>query len=88
MLKPGGQIFISTFEESPLDQAYERLDNGKWAMYNNWRANSCFYKKENPMEEYKKVINEVGFVDIHVESEPEYLIPFNEEAFWGKYFSR
>lgn len=84
MLKPGGQFFISTFEESPLDQAFEILDNSKWAKYNHWRAKSCFFKLESPLREFRKLIGNQGFVDIYAHVEPDYFIPFNEQTFLGE----
>lgn len=84
MLRPGGQLFITTFAESPLDQAYEKLDDTKWDKYRNWMANSCFYKVENPEDEYRKAIEEQGFVDILIEKQPDSFITFSEKPFWGK----
>lgn len=83
MLKPGGQFFISTFEESPLDQAFETLDDGKWSKYNHRDAISCFYKYENPSKEFEKIIKQEGFVDIQIRTEPNCFIPFSEKSFIG-----
>lgn len=86
MLKPGGQFFISTFEESPLDQAYEILDYGKWRKHNHRRAISCFYKHKNALDELTNIIVQEGFLDVFTKVEPDYFIPFGEKSYIGRSF--
>lgn len=86
MIKPGGQFFISTFEESPLDQAYEILDYGKWRKHNHRTAISCFYKRQNALDELKKIILQEGFVELYTKVEPDYFIPFCEKSYIGRSF--
>lgn len=82
MLKPGGQFMFNAFKEVFTDEAFEKLDQGKWKKYHNYKAISPFYKYENPLEEYKKCIQSVGFEDCHIRTE-NFKIQFLEENFDG-----
>lgn len=79
-------MFI-VFLKVPNDEAYDALDRGKWAKYNNRKSNSPFYRCENPSKEYEKVIQSVGFVDVHLHVES--VTPqLPEKSFDGKYIVR
>lgn len=82
MLKPGGQLFFIAFEKLFADEAYDRMDQGKWKKYNNRKAISPFYNSENPMKEYESLLNELGFADSNIFIEPfKDMLP--EKAFEG-----
>lgn len=66
MLKPGGQFIFNVFEELVVDEAYEKLDQGKWRKYNNVKGISPFYKCKNKLNEYEKIVANVGYVDCHI----------------------
>lgn len=86
MLKPGGQFMFTAFEEVFTDEAFEKLDQQKWKKYHNYKAMSPFYKCCNPLEEYKKCIESVGFVDCHIYSE-NFKIQCREDSFDGKFIN-
>lgn len=65
MLKPGGQLCFVAFIKLYSDEAFDKLDEGKWCIYENRKAVSPFYKVEDPIKEYKNVVSSVGFVDCH-----------------------
>lgn len=83
MLKPGGQLFFMGFEKNLVDDVYQKMDKGKWSKYNHSKSLSPFYNCENPVEEYKSVIQSLGYTDCHffVHSRKD-TIP--EKAFNGK----
>lgn len=82
MLKPGGQFFFTVFEKTPLDEVYEKLDEGIWSKYHNREANSPFFKYEIPSKEYENLMKSTGFENCHVYSEHfAPLLP--EKAFEG-----
>lgn len=70
MLKPGGQLFFIAFEKLFGDEAYDKMDQGKWVIYENRKAISPFYNSENPMREYETIIKDLGFVDCNLFIEP------------------
>lgn len=82
MLKPGGQLFFNTFEINPMDDAFELLDKGKWAKYNNSRSLSPFHNSENPLEQYMELIKNLGFRNVHIFSE-NHTGTFDEKTFNG-----
>lgn len=83
MLKPGGQIFICTFSETPIDSAFEKLDKGRWSKYKNFQANSPFYKSACAAGDYRNIIEGVGFKNCHVQDLPNYFLRFTEDALNG-----
>lgn len=87
MLQPGGQFFICTFCESPIDSVFEQLDNGRWSKYENFRAISAFYKSESVVEKFRNIIDEVGFKNGYVQDLPNQLPRFTEDALNGRTFS-
>lgn len=86
MLKPGGQFFFLIFSKTYLDDTFDRLDDGKWIKYNHRSSISPFYKCKDPLNEYKAVMEEVGFVDYQLFEEP-YTTPIPEKSFESRYFS-
>lgn len=80
MLKPGGQLFFSTFQKVFTDDAYEKLDEGKWSKYENRKAISPFHKSDDPVQEYKKIIESVGFVNCHIYT--EHYVPRMPQSFF------
>lgn len=82
LLKPGGQILLCTFEKTPIDPVYEKLDKGIWSKYEHWKVYSTFYKR-NAVEEYKKIIEGAGFKDCNVELLPDVCVTFDEKALEG-----
>lgn len=83
MLKPGGQFMFNAFEEVFTDEAFEKLDQGKWCKYNKSKAISPFYKYDNVLKEYEKVINNVGFIICHLYTEKfDHRLPL--ESFTSK----
>lgn len=85
MLKPGGQLCFVAFKKLYGDEAYDKLDEGKWCIYENRKAISPFYKADDPKKEYENVIKSVGFVDIHCFSD-EYKPRRTENNLDGMYF--
>lgn len=84
MLKAGGQFMFNAYEEIYTDEAFEKLDQGMWKKYNNEKAISPFYWSENRLEEYKNLINDVGFVDCNVSSQ-NFKIQCSLTTFEGKF---
>lgn len=85
LLKPGGQLIYTTFEHLPMDEAYEKLDETKWGKYQHSKYISAFWKSENPLNDYRELTKEVGFVENSITSEDECLRYHNVEVFRGKY---
>lgn len=75
---------FNAFEEIYTDEAFEKLDQGKWRKYNNEKAISPFYWSENRLKEYQNLIKDVGFVDCHVSSQ-NYRTQSSLSAFEGKF---
>lgn len=73
MLKPGGQLLITVFEEMPIDEVLEKLDQGKWAVYEHYKALSPTYKVENAMKYYKRIAKGVGFSDCQLYKELHFM---------------
>lgn len=84
MLRPRGQFFICTFSETPIDTIFEQLDKGEWAKYDHFKSNSPFYKNQNVVEEYRRIMEEVGFDVNHIQAQPDSAMRFSEEGLEGK----
>lgn len=84
MLRPGGQFIFNAFEEVFTDEAFENLDKGKWRKYENFKALSPFYKFQNPLEEYRKLVEELQFVNCPIYSE-NFKMQFLKEDFDGNF---
>lgn len=83
MLKPGGQLFFNTLDKTYIEEAYDILDQGKWKIYNNYKAHSPFYTFENPFKEYETLIKSLGYVDCHIFLE-HFKTQLPEGSFEGK----
>lgn len=86
MLKPGGQLFFTAFEKIFFDEVYEKMDQGKWSKYHNYKAISPFYKSKYPLKEYESIIKSLGFVDCHMFTEA-FTPQMSEKSFEGKWSS-
>lgn len=86
MLKPGGQLMFHTLDKMFTEEAYDKLDEGIWMKYNNRKSNSSFFKYEDPMKEYKTLIESLGFIDCHFYKE-HFVGQLREKEFEGKFYS-
>lgn len=84
MLKPGGQLCFHAFEKVYTDEAYNKLDEGKWKKYNNRELISPFFKSEDPLKEYETLIKDIGFIDCHFDK-IHFACSYKEQDFDGKF---
>lgn len=85
MLKPGGQIMFHTLDKMFTEEAYEKLDQGKWKKYQNRKSNSPFFSSEDPMKEYISLIESLGFIDCHF-SQQRFIAQLGEKEFEGRIY--
>lgn len=86
MLKPGGQLFFIAFQKIITDEAFDKLDEGKWSKYQNRKAISPFYKSKDPVKEYENIIKSVGFVDCQITTEHT-VFRMPQDFFEGTYLA-
>lgn len=77
---------FNAFEEIFTDEAFEKLDKGKWGKYDHYKAISPFYQFEKPLEEYRKIVEALGFVNCHLYME-HFKLQFRKEDFDGNFFT-
>lgn len=82
LLLPGGQVFFNAITKTPIDEAYDNLDKGKWGKYENWRAHTSFHNDEDPKLQYEYLLGNVGFSDCQLFKET-FTILYTEESFEG-----
>lgn len=80
-------MIFTGFEHLPANEAYENLDKTKWSKFQHSKIMSAFWDKESPIDEYKIIIEEVGFqIDTLTLFEDLNLLFPNEENLRSKSF--
>lgn len=88
LLKPGGHLIYSTFEHLPLNEAYENLDKTKWGKYNHSNFISAFWKRQDPLEDFRKLTQRIGFKEIIITSQDGILRLPDLDTARGTFFVR
>lgn len=85
ILAPGGEFLFTAFEEMPIDQALEKLDEGKWSKYEHFKVISPTFKSEDALNYYKEIASDVGFGNCRFYRERHFM-DFTEEMVNSKYW--
>ncbi|CAG9864135.1 unnamed protein product [Phyllotreta striolata] len=81
MLKPGGSAFLTFFERSSAQKAFEKLkDSTKWSRYVHEESPFPYSYSENPREDFVKDIESVGFQQYELKPVND-TYEFGEEEF-------
>lgn len=85
MLRPCGQLIFTAFTKTPIDEAYDKLDGGKWGKYDNWKSHIPFHNHLDPKQGYDDLLKSTGYIDCHLIKE-SFVTFHTEESFEGKVF--
>ncbi|CAH1108135.1 unnamed protein product [Psylliodes chrysocephalus] len=72
ILKPGGWMFLTFFERTPVDDVFDKISkNPKWSNYRQDEMISKYYYSDNPQKGYRKDIDAANFKDYHFNIEKD-----------------
>lgn len=86
MLKPGGSMFVTFFERTPIGDIVVRMtEYPKWKKYNHEEMISTYYYSQDPRKEYERDLEAANFENYVFNVETESYEYSSEEEFDSRY---